>query len=140
AGLSARPATDSSAPLAPIEPRFQVLVGIAYTLFDWERSAAEPVVSPAQLSAPAPALVVAPAPVAARAPAPAASLLVHVTTADGYPLSDAVVELQVGPSSLTVPHQNLESYLLADPPSGEATLRVSAPRLSPQTRPLRLAS
>jgi hypothetical protein len=59
---------------------------------------------------------------------------------DGYPLSDATVELQVGPSLLTVEHRNLEAYVLGEPPSGNATLRVSAPRLKPQTRSIRLES
>jgi hypothetical protein len=133
ASLSERPASAGSAPLAPIEPRFQVLVGIDYALFDWERRAPASVAPALQLPAP----VGAPAP---AEPAPAASLLVHVTTADGYPLSDAVVELQVGSTSITVPHRNLESYVLAQPPSGEATLRVNAPRLQAQTRSLRLTS
>jgi hypothetical protein len=130
AALSARPATGSTDPLSPIEPRLQVLVGLAYTLLDWERPAPPVrVVAPAAVAAPAP-----------LPPAPATSLLVNVTTMDGYPLSDATVELQVGPSVLTVEHRNLEAYLLGAPPSGEATLRVSAPRLKPQTRSIRLES
>ena len=126
--LSARPATGSNDPLLPIEPRLQVLVGLAYTLVDWERAAP---VAPPVAPAPAPA---------ALPPAPATSILVNVTATDGYPLSDATVELQLGQSSLTIPHRNLESYVLEEPPSGEATLRVSAPRLKPQTRSIRLES
>jgi hypothetical protein len=129
--LSARPATGSNDPLLPIEPRLQVLVGIAYTLVDGERAA--PVALVAPVVQPPPAL-------AALPPAPATSILVNVTASDGYPLSDATVELQLGEHSLTIPHRNLESYVLAEPPSGEATLRVSAPRLKPQTRSIRLES
>jgi hypothetical protein len=73
-------------------------------------------------------------------PAPAASLVVHVTTTDGYPLSDAVVELEQGATRLAVPHRNLESYVLDGPPSGDATLRISAPRLKSQARAIRLNS
>jgi hypothetical protein len=129
--LSARPATGASDPLTPVEPRLQVLVSFAYTVLDWQRVPSARVVAappPAQSAAP-------PSP-----PAPAASILVRVATTDGYPLSDATVELQVGEARLTIPHQNLESYALATPPSGEATLRVSAPRLKPQTRTLQLQS
>jgi hypothetical protein len=127
--LSARPATGNSDPLVPVEPRWQVQLGFAYKVFDWE-----PVAPAAAVAAPTPA------PPLPLPPAPASSILVHVATTDGYPLSDATVELQVGEVSLLVPHQNLEAYALNAPPSGEATLRISAPRLKTQTRSLRLQS
>lgn len=128
--LSSRPPSGSDAPLAPIEPRFQLLVGVAYALFDRDR--------PAQATA-APALArpAAPKPVVVLAPA---SLLVKVTTADGYPLSDATVELEIGSRVLSVPHEHLESYGLADLTPGSAVLRVSAPRLKTARQELQLVS
>lgn len=135
ASLSARPPTGPSDPFTPVEPRFQMLVGVAYTFLDWEPSA--PVPSSAPAPEPAPVTTAAPVP---APPAPATSLLVNVTTKDGYPLSDAVVELRMGETIIAIPHRNLESYVLSEPPSGEATLRVSAPRLKPQTQSIRLQS
>ncbi|MEO8181785.1 MAG: carboxypeptidase regulatory-like domain-containing protein [Deltaproteobacteria bacterium] len=133
AALSARPATGASDPLSPVEPRFRVLVGFAYTILDWERDAPLAPVAPARI--PAHAAAVTPPP-----PAATSNLLVNVTTLDGYPLSDATVELQIGQTTVAVPHRNLESYVLGALPSGEATLRVSAPRLKPQVRSVRLQS
>ena len=53
--LSARPASGPSDPLSPIEPRFQVLVGMAYSALDWSPVAAE-VASPPVLRRPMPPL------------------------------------------------------------------------------------
>lgn len=129
--LSSRPASGSEAALIPIEPRFQLLVGVAYALFEGDR-AAEPAVLP-----PAPVRPPEPAPVVVIAPA---SLQVKVTTADGYPLSDATVELEVGSRVLSVPHEHLESYGLPELAPGRAVLRVSAPRLKPARQELQLPS
>lgn len=133
--LSARPGSGASDPLAPIEPRFQLLVGVAYQLLAWgsapARSAPKAPVTPE---------LPAPAPLAAPAPLPAASLLVNVTTADGYPLSDATVALEREGTTLLVPHFNLQSYRLPEAAAGTATLRVSAPRLKPQSQVIRLES
>ena len=128
--LSSRPPSGGDAPLTPIEPRFQLLVGVAYALFDRDRVAEK---------APPPRVL-------ARPPAPKpvvlapASLQVKVTTADGYPLSDATVELEIDSRVLTVPHEHLESYGLAELTPGTAVLRVSAPRLKPARQELQLQS
>jgi hypothetical protein len=130
AALSARPASGASDPLAPIEPRFQTLLGIAYQLLNWEAPGV-------RAAPPAPVVPPPPAPVAA-APLPDASLQVNVTTSDGYPLSDATVELERDGRTLLVPHLNLQSYRLAEAAAGSATLRVSAPRLKPHSQVVRL--
>lgn len=124
--LSARPSVGASDPLLPVEPRFQLLVSMAY---QWSPAAR---VAPAE---PEPPPAVKPAP----APAPAlASVLVRVTTLEGYPLSDATVEIVTGETMLTVPHGELERYGLERVPAGEATLRVSAARLLTHEQPITL--
>ena len=60
------------------------------------------------------------------APPALASVVVRVTTVEGYPLSDATVEILAGDSVVAVPHGELERYGLEGVPSGQATLRVSA--------------
>lgn len=128
AALGARPATGADDPLAPVEPRFQVVAGLSYALLDWEPSL-EALPAP-----PAPHLPprAAPAPAPAAAPPALCTLQVNVWTAEGYPLSDASVELVAGQTKLSVPHRNLESYELAELAQGEAVVRVSAPRLKPR--------
>lgn len=132
--LSARPASGANDPLTPIEPRFQTLVGISYQLLDWEAPRGRDV-PPVPVAPAAPAA--APA-AASTAPLPDASLQVNVTTTDGYPLSDATVELERDGSTLLVPHLNLQSYRLVQAAAGSATLRVSAPRLKPHSQVVRL--
>lgn len=129
--LSSRPPSGGERPLIPIEPRFQLLVGVAYALFDRDRAAEKAAVPRVLVRTPAPAPAVAIAP---------ASLQVKVTTADGYPLSDATVELEFGSRVLSVPHEHLESYRLAELTPGTAVLRVSAPRLKPARQELQLPS
>jgi hypothetical protein len=130
--LSARPRSGSADPLTPIEPRLELLVGVAYRLFDWDRVAPTP---PVAASAPT-------RPPAARQPEPravtSASLLVNVTTQDGYPLSDASVELEQDGKALSVPHENLASYRLGELVAGSATVKVSAPRLKSVERSIQL--
>src|SRR5690606_12310305 len=81
-------------------------------------------------------------PAPASTPQPAAlaqaSVEVRVTTVEGYPLSDATVEILAGDAVLTVPHGELERYGLEQVPAGEATLRVSAARLLTHTQPITL--
>ena len=122
ASLSARRSSVPGDPLYPIEPRFQVAVGMAYSLFDWE-----------------PAAAAEPEPPPLRRPAPArSSLVVNVTTRDGHPLSDARVELARDAGTASVPHEYLQRYGLAELPAGEVELRVSAERLVPVTRTIQL--
>lgn len=127
--LGARPRTGPADPLLPVEPRFQVLVGVSYALLDWE-GAPEPEPS-------------SPPPLQHRAepPPPVANsaLEVKVTTRDGFPLSDATVELVRAGRALGVPHHKLESYRRGELPAGPATLRVSAPRLMPEVRHIELS-
>jgi len=134
AALSARPRSGSADPLTPIEPRFELLVGVAYRLFDWDRVALEP---PGSTSAPTP-------PPAARQPESRAvanaSLLVNVVTQDGYPLSDASVVLEQDGKAVSVPHENRASYRLGELVAGSATVKVSAPRLKPLERSIQLQS
>ncbi len=123
--LSARPPVGVNDPLLPVEPRFQLLVSMAY---QW---------SPAVAAAPAPPPEPAPpAKPRLEAPAALASLEVRVTTLEGYPLSDATVELLQGEAVLGVPHGELERYGLERVAPGEAVLRVSAARLSTHTQPI----
>lgn len=127
--LGARPPTGPTDPLLPVEPRFQVLVGVSYALLDWEPEPPGPSPLPAR-------------PEPARPPTPVANstLEVKVTTRDGFPLSEAVVELERAGSVLSVPHHNLESYRLDKLPAGPATLRISGPRLTPEVRKIELSS
>jgi hypothetical protein len=89
-------------------------------------------------------LAVTPGPgLAPRAPEPAApvalaSLEVRVTTLEGYPLSDATVELREGERARAVPHAELESYRLERIVPGDVILRVSAARLQTHTQPVQL--
>jgi hypothetical protein len=132
--LSARPRSGGTDPLSPIEPRFELLVGVAYRLFDWDRVAPTP---PGAAAAPPP-------PPPTRQPEPravtSATLLVNVVTQDGYPLSDASVELELDGKALSVPHENLASYRLGELVAGSGTLKVSAPRLKPVERSIELHS
>jgi carboxypeptidase family protein len=121
--LSTRAGRTPGDPLYPIEPRLQVAFGMAYQLLDWERREPAPD-QPAPLRRPAP-------------PAPGA-LLVNVTTLDGFPLSDAHVELRVGAAEQPVPHERLERYHLAGVAPGEVELRVGAERLATITRRVRV--
>jgi hypothetical protein len=66
------------------------------------------------------------------------SLRVNVTTAQGYPLSDATVELVAGEDVVGVPHEALETYRVGGLAAGEPTLRVSAPRSKPHTQQIQL--
>jgi len=122
--LGARPATGADDPLSPVEPRFQVVAGLSYALLDWEPAPEARPLPPTHLPPRA-----APAPVA---PPALCTLRVKVWTADGYPLSDASVELEAGQTKVSVPHHNLESYELSELSQGEAVVRVSAPRLRPR--------
>jgi hypothetical protein len=126
--LSARPPVGATDPLLPVEPRFQLLVGLAYHWFDRPVPSAplpsEPAASPRR---PEPA-----------APPALASVEVHVTTLDGYPLSDATVEIVAGEQTIEVPHGQLESYRLEQIAPASATLRVSAARLQTYTQPIEL--
>ncbi|MEY2937018.1 MAG: hypothetical protein RL033_7767 [Pseudomonadota bacterium] len=126
--LSARPAVGASDPLLPVEPRFQLLVGMAY---QWSPG-------PAMSTPPEAAPVLQPKPVPAAAPVALASVVVRVTTIEGYALSDATVEILTGDAVLAVPHGELERYGLEKVPVGEATLRVSAARLLTHTQPITL--
>jgi len=127
--LSARPSVGVADPLMPVEPRFAVLVGMAYHWIDWQREAA-----PSQ-----PDQVHLPAPSRPEPPPPAlASLEVRVTTLEGYPLSDASVEIVDGDQVLDVPHQEFENYRLDKIPARATQLRVRAARLLPQTLPIAL--
>jgi hypothetical protein len=127
--LSARPAVGIDDPLLPVEPRFSVLVGMSYHWIDGQREAAPS--APDQPRLPAhPALT---------PPPPAlSSLEVRVTTLEGYPLSDASVEIVDGEQAIDVPHQQFENYRLEKIPAGTTQLRVSAARLLPQTLSIQL--
>lgn len=127
--LSARPEVGPSDPLTPIEPRFQLLLAMAYHWLGTPSPAAPLVAEPTRAE---------PAP---PPPPPAlASLEVDVTTLEGYPLSDATVEILDGDRTTSVPHDSLEKYRLDQLAVRDVTLRVSAARLETHTEPLRLAS
>lgn len=119
--LSSRPSPSVADELLPIEPRFQVLLGMSYGLLSWEPTAPAP--PPPAPSRPLPP----PAPEALLA-----TLEVAVTTADGYPLSDATLSLEVGGRSLPIPHVEMQTYRAGELPVGKARLRVEAERLQPQ--------
>jgi len=116
--LSARPPSGDGDPLLPVEPRFQILLGMSVRLLSWEPGA--PVESEPAPSPPPPP------------PAALATLEVSVTTGDGYPLSDASLSLEIGGRSLPVPHVEMQTYRLGQLPAGKARLRVEAERLEPQ--------
>jgi hypothetical protein len=117
--LSARPPPSDGGTLLPVEPRFQILLGMSFRLLSWEPGGP---VEPEPAPSPAP-----PPP-----PAALATLEVSVTTGDGYPLSDASLSLEVGGRSLPVPHVEMQTYRLGQLPAGKAQLRVEAERLEPQ--------
>lgn len=131
-GLSARPAAGAGDPLSPVEPRFQVVAGLSYALFDWQPAPA------AQPAPPEPRLPPRAEPAPSAPPPAPCTLQVNVWTADGYPLSDATVELVIGQSKVSVPHRNLESYELGELAQGDAVVRVTAPRLEPRELPVKL--
>lgn len=124
--LSTRPAVGIDAPLIPVEPRFTVLVGMAYHWIDAQREAVPSRPDPPRLPAPVPA------------PPALASLQVRVTTLEGYPLSDASVEIVDGQQALDVPHQEFENYRLEKLSPRTTQLRVRAARLLPQTLSIQL--
>ncbi|HTV19054.1 MAG TPA: carboxypeptidase regulatory-like domain-containing protein [Polyangiaceae bacterium] len=124
--LSARP-TPSMDALMPVEPRFQVLLGMSCRLLSWDESAPE--------TAPAPPPEPEPAPAAALA-----TLEVAVTTSDGYPLSDATLSLEIGGRTLSVPHVDMQTYRLDQLPLGKGRLRVEAERLAPQVVEVELSA
>ncbi|HWO09759.1 MAG TPA: carboxypeptidase-like regulatory domain-containing protein, partial [Polyangiaceae bacterium] len=126
--LGSRPAVGADDPLTPIEPRFQVLAGLTYALLDWQPSASAPAAAP-------PGALTRPP---AAAPSTLCALRVNVWTIDGFPLSDAKVELESGGKRFDVPHQNLEGYELGELARGDAIVHVSAPRLKPKALPVRL--
>ncbi len=131
--LGARAPTGAADPMVPVEPRFQVLLAVAYDLLRWDGARTQGV--PAR-----PAVEALPLP---PEPAPAAALCtlqVNVTTEGGYPLSDATIEIVVGQTRVEVPHENLASYRRSELPAGEALLRVSAARLKPHVQTIQLRS
>lgn len=112
--LSKRSDTSAAEAPLPVEPRFAVLVGMSY---QWLGTAPKPEPLP---------------PPSLRRPVAApllASLRVNVTTREGYPLSDATVELLVSAQTIAVPHDNLQLYRLDEIRVHEAMLRVRAARL-----------
>ena len=123
--LSKRAARTAGDPLYPIEPRLQVAFGMAYQLLDWERT--EPAPEPER-----------PAPLRRPPPPAPGTLLVNVTTLDGFPLSDAHVELGVEGAETSVPHERLERYRLSGIAAGDLELRVGAERLATVTRRVRI--
>jgi hypothetical protein len=127
--LSSRPAVGVNDPLLPVEPRFQFLIGMAY---HWLSGPSLTPTAPSSEPSPAPR---APAPLA---PVALASLEVHVTTLEGYPLSDATVELLEDEQAIAVPHGQLESYRVEQLVPRSGILRVSAARLQTQTQPIEL--
>lgn len=68
------------------------------------------------------------------------ALQVDVWTADGYPLSDANVELELGSTRVRVPHHNLQSYQLGELACRDGIVHVAAPRLKAVARPVVLRS
>jgi hypothetical protein len=125
--LSSRPAVGVNDPLLPVEPRFQLLIGMAY---HWLPGA-----SPSPTAPSSPPSFAPREPVAAVA---LASLEVHVTTLEGYPLSDATVEVLEDERAIEVPHGQLESYRVEQLTPRSAILRVSAARLQTHTQPIQL--
>lgn len=125
--LSSRPALGVNDPLLPVEPRIQLLIGMAY---HWLPGSA--------LTPAAPSSEPLPAPRAPTPPVALASLEVHVRTLEGYPLSDATVELLEDDRAIPVPHGQLESYRVEQLVPRSGTLRVSAARLQTQTQPVQL--
>lgn len=125
--LSSRPASTDGDALLPVEPRFQVLLGMSWRLLSWEPSA------PAESEA-------VPSPPPPPPPAPLATLEVSVTTSDGYPLSDANLSLEIGDRWVPVPHVEMQTYRLGQLPAGNARLRVDAERLEPQVVDVELSA
>lgn len=129
--LSSPPATGADDPLSPVEPRFQVLMGLAYHVVSWEPEPTPAVRRPTTLRRPEPK----PAP---KPPAPDVTLEVDVTTREGYPLSDATVRVEFDGKSVAVPHHNLQSFRLEAPMPLQGTLVVEAERLQTQRRQVTL--
>lgn len=127
--LSARPAPPAGDELSPVEPRFQLLVGLSWRLLSWEPRAPEPPEPPPPATSrpepPPPALV---------------TLEVEVMTSDGYPLSDATLSLELDGRTLPVPHVDMQTYRLEQVPTGKARLRVEAERLEPQLLEVELSA
>jgi hypothetical protein len=123
--LSSRESRADALGLYPIEPRLQVLVGVACHWLDWDAPAVSRGETPPDHSSPAP-------------PAAPGSLQVNVTTVDGHPLSDAVVELASPGGTQLVPHEHFERYRLRDLKSSRYVLRVSAERLETFSRELQI--
>lgn len=126
ASLSARPPVGADDPLVPVDPRVQLSLGVVYRF---------PSPGPAALAPEAPPPPLPPAPPPPPLPA---SLEVQVTTLEGYPLSDARVELVDGETVIEVPHAELQDYRLAQVAARAVTLRVSAARLETHTQPIEL--
>jgi hypothetical protein len=125
--LSGRGSNAEQPALYPIEPRLQVLLGVACRWLDWQTAGAD--------AAPRRESPVEPAP-----PPPLArgSLRVNVSTVDGHPLSDAVVALESESGTQPVPHERFESYRLQAIESRGYTLRVSAERLQTFSQSVRI--
>jgi len=65
-------------------------------------------------------------------------LLVNVTTLDGFPLSDARVEVTNARTARPVPHEELARYRLSGVAPGELELSVGGERLATVTRRVRV--
>jgi peptidyl-tRNA hydrolase len=118
-GLSGRPSLPETDRVIPIEPRVRADVGITYTLFVPKRTAdLEERDNATPLEG---------------------SLSVEVQTEDGFPLSDATVEVRQGVHMVQVPHQSLAQYFKRDLfqigfTPGAAQVRASALRLHSEER------
>jgi hypothetical protein len=123
--LSSRAAPEPGDPLYPVEPRFQLALGVAFGVLDWEPQAASS--EARQPERPEPAIL------------PPSSLEVDVLTEDGHPLSDARVEISSDGQTWSLPHVHLQRYRSTGLRARELVLRVSAERLGTVTQTIQLA-
>jgi hypothetical protein len=136
-GLSERPSLGPDAPLIPIEPRWNASLGvrIRFDTAPQEAAAAAPVPPPV------PAKLADPAP-----PPPArAEVRVRVVDAQGTPVPDAVVELEIDQRRQSLAASEPGGYAgsvelgRAGAPRTSATVAVSAPGFVPLERTAELA-
>lgn len=137
-----RPPSTIADPLAPVEPRFQVTLGVVYRFLDpfkpvpEQEKKAEPKPRPAPVPPPAPAPVVI----------EKSRLRVTVVDHLGHPISDAEVTLVLPESAegpereVPVPLVEQNVYEVADVPVGAATLKVRADLLSDYQEPVEVSA
>lgn len=129
--LTKHPEMGVDAPFAPIEPRFSVLLGLAYSFYLGKKKLSEP--APTEPAPTLPPKTTRPAvpPPTESAPPPTTTLKGQVVDVEGNPLGGASLHLSIEDQELDAQSGSSGEYEFPNVPIGQGTLTVSADGFEP---------